>query len=276
VKKHIAQQGPGYTPDWYADSGYVWGQPNTRAQPMDDKRVTKALRYFIDHNEMKTAWADVWFGRGRHGSILPVALSQWDLSEEEYERYHPWKQPKDDAVREAMALLSAAGFNTANPLKFDVTTTTTPFLVAFAELYQSRWRQASQGVVQADLKPNDIAIANQLRAQRQFTYLIHGSQPGTTEPDSFFSEVYRTGASANFMNFSDPRFDEMADRQRTIFDLAQRKAAVREIILYMIDNGPGSIPACRYFLNAVRPTIRGFAPEFYLFGNQYEQIWLDT
>jgi ABC-type transport system substrate-binding protein len=276
VKKHIGQQGAGYTPDWYADSGYVWGQPNTKAQPMDDKRVTKALRILIDHNEMKSAWADVWFGRGRHASIFPTALSQWDLTEEEYEKYNPWKQPKDEAVREALSLLSAAGFSASNPLKFEIITTTTPFLVAFAELYQARWRQASQGVVQADLKPNDIAIANQLRAQRQFTYLIHGSQPGSTEPDSYLGEVYRSGASANFMNLTDSRLDEMADRQRTIFDMAQRKAAVREIVTYMVENGPGSIPANRYFLNAVRPTIQGLAPEFYIFGDQYERIWLDT
>ncbi|HXG36980.1 MAG TPA: ABC transporter substrate-binding protein, partial [Dehalococcoidia bacterium] len=276
VKKYIQQQGPAFTPDWFYDNTYVFGQPNTRVKPFDDRRVYRALRLFIDHQDMIRTWAEVWFGRGRHGSLFPTALHQWDLTDEEYEKYHPWKPAKEEAVREAIALLNAAGYTRDNPLKFEVISPTTPFLVSFSEAYQSRWRQASQNIVQADLNPIDIAIANQRRGQRQFTYLIHGNVPGTTEPDSWLTEIYHSGASANFMNFSDPKFDEMIDKQRPIFDLNQRKAAIREIILYYIENGPGSIPANRFFLNAVKPNIRGYAPEFHIFGDQYEQIWLDT
>jgi peptide/nickel transport system substrate-binding protein len=276
VKGYISRQGAGYQPDWFLDNTYVFGQPNVRVSPMDDKRVTRALRLFIDYNEMIPAWAEVWFGQGRHGSIFPTALESWDLSQEDYMKQIFWKKDKADAIREGNSLLSAAGYSASNPLKFEVMSPATPFLVAFAEIYQAQWKRVSNNAVDATLDPVDIAFANQRRGQRQFTYMIHGNVPGTNEPDSWLTEIYKTGASANFMNYSDTRFDEMIDRQRAIFDANQRKTAIRDIVMYYIENGPGCIPANRLFLNAVKPTVRNYAPEFYMFGNQYEQIWLDT
>jgi hypothetical protein len=68
----------------------------------------------------------------------------------------------------------------------------------------------------------------------------------------------------------------MIDKQRTIFDETQRKAAVKDILKYMLDTWPGSIYTQRYFLNAVKPTVRGFQPEFRLHGATYGHVWLDT
>jgi hypothetical protein len=68
----------------------------------------------------------------------------------------------------------------------------------------------------------------------------------------------------------------MIDRQRTIFDNAQRKAFVKEILLYMMDIWPGSIVSNRQFLNAAKPAVQNFSPEFWLHGAQYEQVWLDA
>jgi peptide/nickel transport system substrate-binding protein len=277
VKGYVSRQGAGFKPDWFLDNTYVLGQPNTKVAPMDDKRVYRALRLFIDYNEMIPAWAEVWFGQGQHGSVFPTALQNWDLSQEDYAKLIFWKKDKADAIREGNSLLSAAGYSASNPLKFEVLVpSTTPFLLAFAEIYQAQWKKVSNGAIDATLDPQDIAVANQRRGQRQFTYMIHGNVPGTNEPDSWLSEIYKTGGSANFMNFSDTKFDEMIDKQRTVFDLTQRKSAIREIVSYYAENGPGSVPANRLFLNALRSTVRNYAPEFYMFGNQYEQIWLDT
>jgi len=63
---------------------------------------------------MQTAWSEVYFGRGRAGSIFGTALESWYLSEQEYAQRIFWKQPKDDAVKEALTQLSAAGFTRVN------------------------------------------------------------------------------------------------------------------------------------------------------------------
>lgn len=276
IKRYIAQQGAGYTPDWFKDNTTILFQPNTRVKPFDDARVTRALRLLLDYDEMRAAWAETLFGRGRHGSILPTALEAWDFTEEEYTRFLPWKQPKDEAAREALALLSAAGFTRENPLKFEMVLPANVQFPIAAQLAQAQWRRLGQGTVDAQIRPIDLAAANQLRAQRNFTFLLHGNVPGTNEPDSWLTEVYRTGGSANFTSFSDPRADEMIDRQRAIFDPQERKALVKEIVRYMIDHVPSAMPSNRYFLNAVNPKIRDYVPEYWMYGRQYEWIWLDT
>jgi peptide/nickel transport system substrate-binding protein len=174
-------------------------------------------------------------------------------------------------------LLSAAGFNQANPLRFELGGTTGGFSTAGNQLLQAQWKRLSQGVVDATIKEYELAQALQAQANRQFAYGYWGiTAGGDIDPDPWFAQIYRTGGSRNLMSLSDPRLDAMIDRQRTIFDVAQRKAAVREIILYMIDNSPSTIPYNRFYLNAVNPQLRGYVPEFYLKGRQYEWVWLDT
>ena len=127
VKNYLAKRGAGFTPEWYADDNYVgYFCPNTKAKPMDDPRVTRALRLMLDHKEFISAWAEPFYGRGRYGSIFPAALSAWDLTDEEYGKYLEWKQPKDDAAKEAVALLSAAGITPQSPLRFTLHFNTGP------------------------------------------------------------------------------------------------------------------------------------------------------
>ena len=75
-----------------------------------------------------------------------------------------------------------------------------------------------------------------------------------------------------------PALDRMIDRQRTIFDQPQRKAAVREALTYMIDRAPYSSWTGRYVLNATQPDVRGWNPEgeSFGFGFQFETVWLDA
>src|SRR5487761_291782 len=118
VHNYINQQGRGFTPDWYMDDTVAFMYPNTKVKPMDDQRVTRALRLLVDHDEFIKAWAEGQLGRGGYGSIFPTALVAWDLTDKEYRDQLEWKQPKDDAAKEALSLLSAAGFGKDNPLKF--------------------------------------------------------------------------------------------------------------------------------------------------------------
>ena len=68
----------------------------------------------------------------------------------------------------------------------------------------------------------------------------------------------------------------MIDKQRTIFDENERKKAVRDIVLYLIDHSPyGSVDA-RYILNANQLRIHDFPVEGTTnkFGEHYENVWV--
>jgi ABC-type transport system substrate-binding protein len=276
AKKYVQQQGAGYTPAWYADDTFRFMYPNTQRKPMDDPRVTRALKLLVDHDEFNTAWAESHFGKGGYGSIFPTALMDWDLTADEYRKLLEWKQPKDDAAREALSLLSAAGFSRDNPLKFAVDGDTSEGAQPENELLQAQWKRLSQGVVQVELKVDPAASGDAIRAQRQFTYICTGQSTGLVDPDIWLTNIYHSGGSLNFMGFGDAKADEMIDKQRTIFDETQRKSAVRDIVLYLIDKSPSGIPANRYFLQALRPRVQNQAPEYFLNGVQYKSVWLSA
>ncbi len=276
VQSYIAQQGPGYQPDWFADDTMPFIYPNVQRKPMDDARVTRALRLLVDHDEFIKGWAEVAYGRGGYGSIFPSAMAKWDLTEAEYKQHLEWKQPKDDAAKEAISLLNAAGFSKDNPLKFMLDCSTMRPLLTQAELLQSQWKRLSQGIVDAELKTDPPAAVDSVRTNRAFTYATLGISAGMADPDVWLSTAYRTGASQNFMGFSDPQFDAMVDKQRAIFDEQQRVAAVKDIVRYMIDNGPNTLPVNRYFLQAVKRKVQNHAPEYFLNGSQYRTVWLSS
>jgi peptide/nickel transport system substrate-binding protein len=242
---------------------------------MDDRRVPRALRLLVDHDEMRSGWTDVVYGRGAYGSILPTALSAWDLTEDEYRQHLEWKQPKDEAAKEAIALLNAAGFSKDNPLRFTFTSNSggTDYQ-AGAQLMQAQWKKWSQGIVDTDIQLQDSATVQAIRPAGQFTYGFFGHSAGMVDPDIWLSSTYRTGGSLNFARYSDTQADALIDKQRTIFDETQRKAVVKDVVLYLIDHGVSTVPANRLFLNAVRPRVQGYSPEYNINGHQYQTIWL--
>lgn len=250
---------------------------NTRKEPFTDPRVYKALRLLLDHQEAITGWAEVWFGGGELVSHLPGALRAWDFSEEELRKFLEWKQPKDDAVREALRLLSAAGFTRENPLRFVEDSSDSDYTQASAQLAQAQWRRLSQGVVQPELRVfENIAQINRM-ARGEFEVAGPSVRGGYIDPDPVFQQISRTNGANNFGKWSDPKADELIDKQRTLFDVRERKAVVRELLLYLIEHAPYAAFAARRGPWAAKPKVKNWAAgqlrePWY----QYEHVWLDA
>jgi ABC-type transport system substrate-binding protein len=274
VKQFLSQQKT--QRPWYADDNMAFMFPNTAKKPFDDARVTRALRLLVDHDEMLSAWAEVSYGRGSLGSVFPSALAAWDLTQDEYRQHLEWKQPKDEAARDATSLLTAAGFTKDNPLKFTIDSNNFQEPARCAQLIQAQWRKWSQGAVDIQLRLSDAATVNSVRAARSFSYGYFGHSAGMADPDLWLSSSYRTGGSLNFMGFSDPQADAMIDRQRAIFDDAERKKAIKDVVLYLIDHSPATLPGNRYFQQAVQARVQNQTPEYFLNGRQYAQVWLSA
>ena len=274
------QQGKSYAAEWYKDISYTTVQANLQRKPFDDPRVTKALRLLIDHDEAVNSWAVTWFGRGYLTAYLPAAMQEWDLTEQEYRQYPEFKQPKDEAVKEALSLLAAAGFSKDKPLKFALSGLGNQnFTRAEAEMHQAQLNKFSQGAVQVtDLQLYDLAVLNQVLAQANFEYLSTNLVPAQPyDVDSWFTTVYHTGGGRNYGKYSDAKLDEMIDKQRTIFDVGQRKAAVKEILKYMMDNAPSTAWAGRQLVNLESRKLHNWAPEGIstTWGYNYEQVWME-
>ena len=271
-----------YALEWFADLGHFIAMANLRRPPFSDARVTRALRLLLDHTEYKNAWANVWYGRGRFSPVFGSATADnWDLTEDEYSQHLEWKQPKDDAIKEALSLLSAAGFSKDKPLKFTLSGTSLDEVLSSAtQLGQAQFKRNSQGVVDPTLQLYEIAAWTAVRANGQFDYYIAGHAPGAEDPDAWLSTTYVSGGSRNYGKMSDPQLEQMIAKQRTIFDDKQRHQAIREILLYLIDTCPYSGLEGDYVLNATQPRIAGFPAEGtgydngFKWADHYETVWV--
>lgn len=276
-KRFADTQGSRYSLDWFPDQGYQIMQASVQRRPFDDPRTARALRLLTDHDEWKS-FLETWFGRGRYSSIFAAATAEeWDLSEDEYRGYLEWKQPKDAAIKEALTLLTAAGYSKDRPLKFTISGTSgIDYQRAMVQLAQAQFKRNGQGAVDCDIKLFDTPEWNAVRANGTFEYFVGGHNPGGVDPDAYFTSTFKTGGGRNYGKMSDPVLDLMFDKQRTILDEKQRKQAVREIIIYMIDHCPyGSVNA-RYVLNANQLRLRDFPAEGAgnQWGEHYENVWL--
>jgi peptide/nickel transport system substrate-binding protein len=277
AQAYIAQRGSGYTPTWGADDTLgAFMYPNTKLKPFDDSRVTRALRLLTDHDEWITAWAQSLYGRGAYASLFPSVMSAWDFTQDEYANSLEFKQPKDAAAKEALSLLSAAGFSAEKPLRFAINANNQRQGQTQSALLQAQWKRLSQGAVDAEIKLLPQPSIDGARANRTFTYGVFGHSAGPPDPEIWLSTSYRSDGSLNFMGFSDPQLDAMIDKQRTIFDEGQRKAAVKAIVAYMLDLSPSTITAGLYMLHATQPKIQNYGQEsHYLAGSQFAGVWLN-
>jgi peptide/nickel transport system substrate-binding protein len=277
AKAYQQMRGPNFTPAGGPDDtigGFLY--PNTKQKPMDDPRVTHALRLLIDHDELVNTWAATQTGKGGIGSLFPPVLADWDLSEKELRTHLEWKQPKDDGAKEAISLLTAAGFSKDKPLKFAITANNNPSGSQGTQLVTAQWKKWSQGIVDAEIRLLAQPQIDSVRSSHSFAYGQFGTSVGPAEPELWLSFIYRSGASSNFMGLSDPKLDAMIDKQRAIFDDKQRRAAVREIVLYMIDNGPSTIAATLYYLHAVSTRVQDYVAEtHYLNGRDFSWVWVE-
>jgi ABC-type transport system substrate-binding protein len=243
--------------------------------------VQRAMRLLIDHREFRDVWAVTWFGRGRYSSIFGTATADiWDLSEDEYGAYLEWKQPKDNAIKEAMTLLSAAGYSKDRPLRFTLSGGSgNAFQQQLAELGQAQLQKNGQGFLDPQLKLyQDNAVWTSVRANGEFEYYIGGHSSGGTDPDTYFTSTYKTGGGRNYGKMSDPQLDGMFAKQRMMFDEQQRKKAVRDIIVYMIDHCAYGSAVPYYILYATPPHVHGFPPQgpTFKWGDHYDGIWVDA
>lgn len=276
AKQIAARQSPDYTPGLFEGDSLRLLTPNVQKKPFDDPRVTRALRLLVNHDEMITAYAEVVSGDGRHGSIFPAALRLWDLSQDEYKKIIFWRHPKDQAIREAISLLNAAGYTRDNTLSFELAHLDSPTINPGAELLDAQWRQNSQGVVRTTLKPSEAATWTTIRSRAQFDYIFQPIFAAVMDPGVWLDQLYRTGGSRNYGKFSDPKVDEMIDKQRTLFNTEERRAQVKEIVRFMAENAPLVSATLVSTLTVAKAKVRGYSPDSIINGRIYQFVWLEA
>ena len=105
---------------------------------------------------------------------------------------------------------------------------------------------------------------------------ILGSPPAWLIPMSGSAQPTIRGGSLNFAGMDDPQVNAKIENQRTIFDEKQRKAVVRDLVLYLIDHAPSTFGVNLFWLDATQPKVQNHQPQNTLNGRQYQQVWFDS
>ena len=242
---------------------------NTNVKPYDDPRVRKAIYLALDRDKIID-------GLGRLGFETvgtPFTPNSWfGKTEEEIRQLPGFRQPKDQDIAEAKRLLAEAGYpdgfkTTLNALGVS----TNPLL---AELTKPQLEEALNIEVEirvtqyadgyASYESGDWELANQSNG-----FLI-------LEPDSIFAALYRQGGGRNYPNWSDPKIDELYEKQTRELDRVKRRALIQEaedILLEGTHNWAGIFWDTRGLLhNKKVQNIHG-GPSLQV-QLKYEHIWL--
>ena len=243
---------------------------NANRPPFDNPKMRKAVNLAIDRQEIIQAITPG--GSVPTGLVPPSLTGEGAYSVDELLKLPGYRQPKDQDIAEAKRLVKEAGFE--NVTVEMNTSSATPQTADFAALVKAHLGKVGINVnikVTANYQDhlNDM-IANKY----QLTYTGHGASP---DPDEYIYKHYHSKGARNYYKFSDPKWDELADKQRAAVTAEQRKKAVRDVLAYHQEIVP-NVPIYSAMNQAVyRNYVHGFGKPVQPDDNtiQFDVYWMD-
>ncbi len=243
---------------------------NTKTKPFDDIRVRRALALAIDR------WSGIGpmsrFSTLKHVSAFQRPGAEHALTKEQLEATVGFGRDIQAARAEAKKLLAEAGVPN---LKFQLINRGPDMPYAPFALYLiDQWRQIGVTVEQQVV---DTANWAQRRVNGTFEAIVDVT--GDWGEDPSFVLVRYLSADKSYNNptgFIDPKIDELFAAQKREFDVEKRKAIVRELEAYII-NQAFTVPAFRTErLLPLSTKIKGFTlvPAHIYYGDLAE-IWME-
>lgn len=251
---------------------------NVKKEPFTDPRVRKAIYLALDRQQIDDIVLDNTSGEP---SIFMPGMA---YSEEEAVTW-PGLRPKDtpggqEDLAEAKRLMAEAGFPDGFETTFDARKVS--FYVPICQVVKEQLKK-SLGIT-GDLQTWESAAgykhfgtARAVDAEGDWGLGCQGEGMVVLDADAVFGGVYRPGGTRNYTDWSDPRIEELFQRQKVEQDLDKRRELLREAadILREGDNHWVTMVWGRFFWQMHRD-VKGFnPPQTVQYGFKHEDIWLD-
>ena len=253
--------------------GNLWGTAglwfNTTKPPFDDIRLRQAINFGID----RSAIADgVYNGAAaRLGPLGNAGGLIWDLATVSQLPGNAFD--KSAELEQAKQLLADAGF--AEGFSFTIHTDPSFYDPPLAVI---------QAQLLADLNV-DIDVVRDSSYNYRFASYVRDNdadavfmQASGNTPDAPLYRHYRSDAQRNQALINDPELDRLIDRQRSILDEDDRRAALDEIQQRITEITPVAMTVSfTWFYVAFDYVMNWFPPPaaFNLSASQIQDIWLD-
>ena len=200
---------------------------NNTVPPFDDIRVRKALslaiaRDVIVEKLLKTGDEPAW-------SVVPTAIWKGPAEPPAFSRMSPGER-----LAEARRLLSEAGFERSNPLRFTFMFSPVERDRRLAVAYRSMWKQAG---VEAELETVGMRALMKKAADREYQVMRLTYYAIFYDPVSFFALI-RGDSFRNYSGYSNADIDRRLAIADTIRSNEERTAYLREIEQLVMDDFP--------------------------------------
>jgi peptide/nickel transport system substrate-binding protein len=177
------------------------------------------------------------------GGYYSIALGDghkfFHLPQSEYERLPGFRKGKDKEkdVADGLAMLQAAGYSKDSPAKWEIMGWSVPNRVIGIDELQlaaEMYRKVSGGVLQPAVKGMEWGAWKQAEARYQFQMISSAYSMGV-DPHDALQKMYHSNGGRNFAQFKDTQLDAMLEKERSTFNLEERKKLVQDMLRYIND-----------------------------------------
>jgi len=243
---------------------------NPKRAPFDNVKMRRAVHLAIDRQQIIDAISRG--GAEVTGLVPPALAAEGGQSGDDLAKTPGYRQPKDQDIAEAKKLVKEAGYEGVTvEMNTSGGTATTADLAALI-----KEQLGKVGInVNIKLTANYQDHLNDMIADKfQITYTGHGASP---DSDEYIYKHFHSKGARNYYKFSDPKWDQLAEKQRTAVTAEERKKAVRDAIAYHAEVVPSAPLSASYNQFFYRSYTHGFGkPVQNIDGSTYFDVyWMD-
>jgi peptide/nickel transport system substrate-binding protein len=242
---------------------------NNKKPPFDNIKVRQAVNFALDRN----AFLATQLGSAVAGAnVPPPPYNIWGLPAAELAKLPGYGDPAKDKAQ-ARRLLAEAGYGPGNPLRFAVSTRTTP-------LYQDMgsWMisQMNEVGILATMDPVESSLWFPKLARRDFLVGANMTASGSDDPDSWFFENYLCDSQRNYSDYCNKDVEALIERSSREQNKDRRRALVWDIERKLALDAARPVLGHALDFQMNWPHVKGYVPHHSLYSyGRMQNVWLD-
>ena len=206
----------------------------------------------------------------------PKVYGDVALSQSEIDNRPGMRQPKDQDIATAKALMADAGFPDGFKVEGLCFAQNTEVGRLYMEIPMAQLKRTLG--IECDLQLMDRAAVFAALPQGEFTLYGHSTGVMFRDPDALFGFLWAQDAGRNWGLWTTPEFQSLYEEQLTSTDPDRRRELFRQMEEYILDvDSGGAVPLVWWnALNVKRSYVKGWHPIGTHFdGRRQDRVWLE-
>jgi ABC-type transport system substrate-binding protein len=180
--------------------------PNLKRKPFDDIRVRRAIHLVLDRPAMLDIVTDL--RPFDAGGWVPAADPLGLTARERTSKLPGWRVDKAEDIKEAQRLMAEAGY--AGGFKAEMLVRDVAWFIRWAPVIQDTLKR--QLKIDVTIRQTAFAVWYEEAQKGNFDLTISGTASTLEHAADYWSLIFQTGASQNWVGYSNPKFDTISSQ----------------------------------------------------------------